>query len=213
MNAIISPPRRRPPAVDAQRVMDVGVSLLLLTVLGPVMAIVAIVVRCGGPGPILFLQVRVGRGGRPFRVYKFRSMHTQQVGPSITSGHDTRVTRVGRVLRAWKLDELPQLFNVLRGDMALVGPRPEVPEYVRHYGECGHEVLAVRPGITGANQLLFRREEQLLTGRSDVEAAYVQDVLPAKLATDLQYVRHRTLRGDIVILARTVWCLFGQRGG
>jgi lipopolysaccharide/colanic/teichoic acid biosynthesis glycosyltransferase len=148
--------------------------------------------------------LRVGRDGQPFTMLKFRTMHVgADAGAGITGAADARVTRLGRRLRAARLDELPQLINVLRGEMSLVGPRPESPRYVRYYTPEQLAVLRVRPGITGPTQLRFRDEAARLTA-ADVEAQYVGELLPAKLASDLEYVRTRTLWGDIAILLETV---------
>lgn len=190
-----------------KRVLDViGASLALLCLL-PLLLLLAALVRLSSPGPIFFRQQRVGRGGRLFWLYKFRTMRVANSGPAITARGDGRITPVGRRLRQWKLDELPQLLNVLRGEMSLVGPRPEVPEYVRHYTEEQRQVLTVRPGITGLTQVEFRNEEALLAGRADVEACYLGTLLPAKLQLDLCYIRERTLAGDLRLLLRTVLAL------
>ena len=147
-------------------------------------------------------------GGSAFTLYKFRSMRlgAAQAGPGITAADDPRTNSIGRFLRRTRLDELPQLFNVIRGEMSLVGPRPEDPRFVALYDEEQRAILLVRPGITGPTQLRFRHEERMLTG-PDPEASYVRDVLPQKLAIDLEYVRHHTLPGDLRILLRTVTVL------
>ncbi|HSV74164.1 MAG TPA: sugar transferase [Chthonomonadales bacterium] len=186
------------------RIVDVVGGLTLLIALLPVLLVIAALVRLSSPGPLLYRQRRVGRDGRLFELVKFRTMHATGGGPRVTAGDDARVTRVGRALRQWKLDELPQLWNVVRGDMALVGPRPEVPEYVRLYTAEQREVLSVRPGVTGLTQLAFRNEEALLAGRSDVERYYIEHIMPLKLDIDRQYVTSRWLGGDLAILLRTV---------
>lgn len=188
----------------AKRFLDLTVSALLIAILSPVLAVLAILVRLSSPGPILYRQLRIGRNGVPFHVLKFRSMRVAADGPSVTSGNDTRITPIGRRLRDWKLDELPQLFNVLAGQMSLVGPRPEVACYVAHYTDEQRRVLTARPGVTGACQLAFRDEEKILAGRADIETAYVTEILPAKLRIDLEYVRTRSLLGDLKILCLTV---------
>src|SRR5437016_4041373 len=163
---------------------------ILLLVLSPLLAAVALAVRRSGPGPILFRQGRVGLRGKPFDILKFRTMRTSpDAGPLITSAGDPRVTRVGRVLRRWKLDELPQLVNVLRGEMSFVGPRPEVPRYVDMFAEAYQELLAVRPGITDLASLTFRDEETLLARSANAEELYVHEILPLKLALSRAYVR------------------------
>lgn len=192
-----------------KRAFDIAAATVMIVVLSPLMAVVAFVMRLNGPGPIIYRGWRVGRGGRPFRILKFRTMYqTVATGREITVSDDLRVTRLGRVLRTTKLDELPQLLNVLKGEMSLVGPRPEAPHYVAQYTPAQREVLAIRPGITGPSQVLFRHEERLLCG-PDPEQLYLSMVMPAKLAIDLEYVRNHSLWGDMQILARTAlaWVL------
>jgi lipopolysaccharide/colanic/teichoic acid biosynthesis glycosyltransferase len=151
----------------------------------------------------------VGKDGRLFHLYKFRSMvaDAAQRGPGVTGSGDPRVTGVGRILRRTKLDELPQLFNTLIGDMSLVGPRPEDPGYVKSYSVEQLRVLSVRPGITSAATVLHRHEEQMLTG-PDWEETYRKEILPAKLRIELDYLSRRTLSGDMLILAQTASALF-----
>lgn len=195
----------------AKRLLDVCIAGLLLLLLLPLMLVIALLVRLSSPGPVLFRQQRVGKDGRLFWLYKFRTMRVASGGPSVTASGDSRITPIGCRLRQWKLDEFPQLLNVLRGEMSLVGPRPEVPQYTEHYTEEQRQVLSVRPGITGVAQLEFRHEETLLAGREDVETYYISTVMPAKLCLDLRYVRERTLLGDLCLLWRTLLILF-QRG-
>lgn len=190
-----------------KRIIDVVAAAILLLALLPMLVLIACLVRWSGPGPIIYRGLRVGRDGRPFRILKFRSMSTASaLGSEITIYHDPRVTRIGRVLRATKLDELPQLINVLRGDMSFVGPRPESPRYLDHYTREQREILRVRPGITGVSQVAFRSEEELLDA-PDPEQQYVSVLLPAKLAMDLAYVRQHTLLGDFKIILLTLWAL------
>lgn len=187
-----------------KRMIDLMMASLALVVLAPVFALIACILRFSGPGSVIYRGWRVGRDGRLFRMLKFRTMVPNAGrGREITVDRDPRVTRIGRLLRASKLDELPQLINILRGEMSLVGPRPESPHYVAHYTPEQRAVLTVRPGITGPSQIVFRREEQLLRA-PDPERYYVTAVMPAKLAIDLDYVRTHSLWGDIKIIARTV---------
>jgi lipopolysaccharide/colanic/teichoic acid biosynthesis glycosyltransferase len=176
---------------------------------------VAIAVRLGSAGPVLYTQERVGKDGKSFDLYKFRSMRSgaDRDGALVTGGGDPRVTRVGRLLRATKLDELPQLWNVLRGDMSLVGPRPEVPRYVAHYTPDQRRVLAVRPGITDPATLAFRDEEVLLAGvpPAEREAHYVREVMPAKLALNLEYLERCGFWSDLGVIARTVGAVVARR--
>ncbi|MFT4242737.1 MAG: sugar transferase [Acidovorax sp.] len=189
----------------AQRLFDLAFSALALLLLAPVLLAVALWVACDSPGPVLFRQQRVGRHGKPFCIYKFRTMRAAPGGPAITVGDDARITRAGRWLRRTKADELPQFFNVLRGDMSVVGPRPEVPRYVALYPEALRDVvLSVRPGITDPASLAFRHESAILGQSRDPEQTYVQDILPAKLRHSADYVRTRSLRGDLIIIARTM---------
>ena len=194
----------------AKRAMDVGLCLLALPLALPLMALIALAVKADSPGPVLFRQQRVGRGGVPFRILKFRSMRLHDgSGPQVTAAGDARVTRVGRWLRRTKLDELPQLINVLKGDMSLVGPRPEVARYLAHYpDEARRIILSVRPGITDRAAIEFRDEERLLAESSDPERAYVDQVMPVKQRYYLDYVARRSLGGDVRILIDTLRALW-----
>jgi lipopolysaccharide/colanic/teichoic acid biosynthesis glycosyltransferase len=175
-----------------------------LAVLLPALAAAAAAVWLDDGFPVLFRQIRIGRGGRPFEVLKFRSMYRDAPGALITASGDRRVTRSGRLLRRFKLDELPQLWNVLRGDMSLVGPRPEVPRYVDLREPVWRAVLEVRPGITDVATLLYRDEERILAGFEDAEKGYRESVLPAKLRLNLEYLRRRSAVRDLKLLALTV---------
>ena len=192
-----------------KRGMDLLAAAAGLALLGPVMLLIAFLVRLDSPGSVFYRGKRVGRGGRLFYIIKFRSMviGADRCGPGVTGAGDCRVTGIGRWLRLTKLDELPQLFNVLKGEMSLVGPRPEAPEYVRFYTEAQREVLNVRPGITGPAQVAFRNEEEMLAG-PDREEVYVRDILPQKLAIDLEYIKSRSELGDILIILKTLGAMF-----
>jgi lipopolysaccharide/colanic/teichoic acid biosynthesis glycosyltransferase len=192
-----------------KRGFDVLAAGLGLIVLSPLLVMIALAVRLDSPGPALHRAQRVGRYGRLFRLYKFRSMvvDADRQGPGITSAEDDRITRVGRIVRRTKLDELPQLLNVLRGEMSLVGPRPEDPRYVAMYTPEQRAVLEVRPGITSPASLAYRYEEAALVGE-DWEQTYIKEVMPAKLAIDLAYVRQPGFWRDMVILARTFLALW-----
>jgi len=177
-----------------------AIGLLLCS---PLLAAIAALVLLDDGRPILFSQMRVGRNGRLFAIWKFRSMWNRLEGSRLTAGGDPRVTRVGRFLRKYKLDELPQLWNVLTGDMGLVGPRPEVPEFV-DLGDCRWQaVLGVRPGLTDLATLLYRNEEQILARYGDVERAYRENVLPSKLALNLEYLSKRSFIRDLKLLVLT----------
>ena len=191
------------------RWLEVSLSLLGLVALSPVLLAVAVAVKCSSPGPVLYRARPVGKDGRLFDLFKFRSMVTDAAerGPRVTGSGDARVTGVGRVLRRTKLDELPQLLNILAGDMALVGPRPEDPGYVTSYSAEQLQVLRVKPGLTSAATLLHRHEEQMLTG-PDWDETYRREILPAKLQIELDYLSRRTLSKDVLILAQTASALF-----
>jgi lipopolysaccharide/colanic/teichoic acid biosynthesis glycosyltransferase len=191
-----------------KRTLDICASALGLVLLSPLMLAIMAAVRWDSPGPALFRQVRVTRGGRHFQMLKFRSMRYQPQDSSaqITASGDTRITTVGALLRRTKLDELPQLWNVFRGDMSLVGPRPEVPRYVALYPEHLREViLSVRPGITDEASIFFRDEGALLAGAPDPEKKYINEILPVKLELYVRYVNERSFCGDLRIIARTIW--------
>ena len=192
-----------------KRLFDIGASAIGLLVLSPLLLILSLMVRLDTPGPIFYRATRVGRYGQPFKLLKFRSMviSADKVGPGVTGAQDPRVTRSGRFLRRTKLDELPQLVNVLRGEMSLVGPRPEDPRYVALYTDEQREVLNVRPGITSPASLKYRNEEALLVGE-DWETHYIEHVMPAKLAVDLDYARNASLLRDVSLIIRTVLSIF-----
>ncbi|MFN8468697.1 MAG: sugar transferase [Caldilineaceae bacterium] len=200
----------KPTFVDAaRRMVDILVTLCGITLLLPVLLVLAVWILGDSRGPVFYRATRVGRYGMPFHLYKFRTMvvNADQVGPGITTAQDKRITRSGRFLRRTKLDELPQLINVLMGDMSLVGPRPEDPRYVALYTKEQQQILSVPPGITSAASLTYRHEEQLLAG-PDWQAQYLQTVMPTKIAIDLEYEAHRTLWSDFKLVLRTVMAMF-----
>ena len=190
----------------ASRAFDLIAATLGLVVLSPLFLVVAIAIKMGSPGPVFFRQERVGRGAVPFRMHKFRSMRpdAEKLGGPLTVGADPRITRVGAFLRATKLDELPQLIDVIKGDMALVGPRPEVPRYVAHYTPEQRRVLDVRPGITDPASIRYRDESEVLAKAADPERTYVEEVMPHKLAINLEYQARRTLLSDIGVIFATL---------
>ncbi|HEY8977346.1 MAG TPA: sugar transferase [Burkholderiaceae bacterium] len=193
-----------------KRLFDVVSATLGLLLLGVPMLLVALWIRLDSPGPVFFRQERVGRHGKLFRIHKFRTMavDAEQRGPQLTVGADARVTRVGRVLRANRLDELPQFFDVLAGDMSLVGPRPDVPRYVERWpADLRERVLAVRPGITDPASLTFRDEATLLARAADPEREYMDVILPRKLALAADYADHASLWTDLAVIGRSVGVL------
>lgn len=190
-----------------KRLFDICCSALGLLVLLPFLALIAIAIKLDSPGPVFFRQERVGRHGALFRIHKLRSMRATQpgAGRQITVGADARITRVGKLIRQWKLDELVQLIDVLTGAMSLVGPRPEVPRYVAMYpAGLRDEILSVRPGITDLASIRFRNESEILAQAADPEQAYQQVILPEKLKLQQEYVRTRSFGGDLKILLMTV---------
>jgi lipopolysaccharide/colanic/teichoic acid biosynthesis glycosyltransferase len=197
------------PPSPGRRALDVAVGVAGLVLLGPLVAALVVAVRLGSPGSAVFRQVRVGEGGRPFILYKLRSMRIGVAGPEITSTVDRRVTPLGRVLRATSLDELPQLWNVLRGDMTLVGPRPETPALAAAYPAQCCWVFAYRPGLTGPAQVRMRDADVL--GADDSVEAYLDRIVPARATIEATFLRDPTLRATFGVLADTVRHLVGAR--
>jgi lipopolysaccharide/colanic/teichoic acid biosynthesis glycosyltransferase len=197
----------------AKRVFDLLGAAVALVLLAPLLAAIALWIKLDSPGPVLFRQQRVGRHGRPFAIRKFRTMvaDAPQLGPQITVGNDPRITRAGAYLRRSKLDELPQLFDVLAGHMSLVGPRPEVPSYVAQYpAELRDKVLAVRPGITDPVSLEFADESALLARAADPEREYVEVLLPKKLRAAAAYAEHANLATDLRVIGGTLRVLWAR---
>ena len=190
-----------------KRLFDVVAAVVGLLVLSPLFALVALAIKLTSRGPVFFRQERVGRDFRPFRIYKFRTMvvDAPKLGGQITAGRDPRITSIGHLLRKTKLDELPQLLNVLSGEMSLVGPRPEVPKYVEMFRPQFAEVLSVRPGITDLASVKYRDENEILGRADDPEAAYVNQVLPDKLALATEYVRRASFWFDVRLIFATFW--------
>jgi lipopolysaccharide/colanic/teichoic acid biosynthesis glycosyltransferase len=189
-----------------KRLFDVAASLVALIVLSPLLALIALAVKLTSSGPVFHRGERIGRDGVPFRIVKFRTMRANAGGPAITREHDSRITPVGRLLRRFKLDELPQLINVLRGEMSIVGPRPEAPEYVRLYTGDERRVLSVRPGLTSPASLRYRNEASLLG--DDWHERYVNEIMRDKLRDDLRYIDTRTFLGDLRLILRTIAAVF-----
>jgi lipopolysaccharide/colanic/teichoic acid biosynthesis glycosyltransferase len=186
-------------------VLEIVLCIAVLVALLPVLALTAVLIRITSPGPILFRHERIGRYGRVFRLVKFRTMRHGDHGPAVTARGDSRITPVGRLLRKTKLDELPELWNVVRGDMSLVGPRPEAVDYANSSAASWHEVLTVRPGITDPMTLRLRNEEELLAAaRPDPETFYRCYLLPYKLNGYREYLADRTWRRDIQVLCQTM---------
>lgn len=191
-----------------KRVMDLFFSFFGLVILSPVFLVIAIWIKLDSKGPVFYRQVRVGKNMEPFKIFKFRTMvhDPHDKGLQLTTSDDKRITRSGRFLRKTKLDELPQLINVFIGEMSLVGPRPEVPKYVRYYPEEVRKiVLSVPPGITDRASLEFKNENEILNLSKNPEKTYIDEILPVKLKYYVGYVENRTLLGDIKIIIDTFW--------
>lgn len=193
-----------------KRLFDLVLALSSLIPLSPLLLVISLLIKLDSPGPVFYRAERVGQGGERFRMLKFRTMvlHADRLGSALTRRRDPRVTRVGRILRQWKADEIPQLLNVLRGEMSIVGPRPEAPCYVEHYTPEQRRVLGVKPGITGSTQIRFRHEETLLQNCSDLEEEYIREIMPRKLALDLEYIDNWSLLLDLKLLLNTLLVLF-----
>jgi lipopolysaccharide/colanic/teichoic acid biosynthesis glycosyltransferase len=193
-----------------KRAFDFVLSLMGLLTLWPLFILLAIVVKMDSAGPVFYRGVRAGRLGKPFRIFKLRTMvvNADQIGGAETPNDDPRITRVGSFLRRYKLDELPQLINVLRGDMSLVGPRPEVMDEVVRYTEEEKQLLQVQPGITDWASIKFRHEGEILRGSTDPHRTYHEAIRPEKIRLGLHYVRNRSLFCDVKIIFRTLVILF-----
>lgn len=193
-----------------KRSFDFIVSLISLVLLIPFFFIIAIVIRLDSTGPVFFRQVRIGQYGIPFHIHKFRTMivDAEIKGLQVTVRKDPRITRVGNFLRQYKLDELPQLFDVFIGKMSLVGPRPEVPKYVVNYSPKIRDIVfSVKPGITDNASILYYSENDLLTMSNNPEKVYLEAILPKKLQSYVDYVKHQTFWGDIKIILKTLMIL------
>ena len=189
-----------------KRSFDISVSLIALVLLAPLFLICAVITKLTSRGPVFYKGKRVGRGGDIFLMLKFRSMvvDADQMGTDLTLQGDMRVTKAGRFLRKTKMDELPQLIDVLKGNMSLVGPRPESPLYAKHYNERQRRVLDVRPGIVGPAQIEYRHEELILKDKLDPDTYYIQELMPRKVEIDLDYVENRSFVLDIKIILKSL---------
>ncbi len=189
-----------------KRIFDIVCSGLGLIILSPFLLFVAIRIKMGSDGPVFFKQIRVGEKGREFKILKFRTMvvDAEKLGRQITVGNDNRITKIGAFLRKYKIDELPQLINVFKGDMSLVGPRPEVPRYVNMYTEEQRRVLDVKPGITDLASIRYRDENELLGQAENPDEFYINTIMPDKLALNLEYINKSNIFLDIYIILKTI---------
>lgn len=193
-----------------KRLLDLVIAVTGLVILAPFFVFIALLIKITSQGPVFYLQERVGLNGSPFKLFKFRTMRIKaDQGHAITVGNrDPRITTVGYLLRKFKLDELPQLINVVKGEMSLVGPRPELRKFVDLYNDRQRTVLTVRPGITDYASIEFRNENALLEGKPDPIGYYVSDIMPAKLELNLRYLREQSLWVDLQIILKTVFLIF-----
>ncbi len=189
-----------------KRLLDLTISIIVTIIISPLLLLLALVIKVDSTGPVFYLQERIGKNRVPFRIFKFRTMYVNadKQGLLTVGERDARITRVGVLLRKYKLDELPQLFNVMVGNMSLVGPRPEVRKYVDLYSEEQLKVLRVKPGITDYASIEYANENQLLGNVSNPEEVYVNEIMPAKLLLNLKYIEEQSLMTDLMILLKTV---------
>ena len=207
--------KKRAVALFFKRLFDIAVSAVLLVLLAPVFLVLAIAIKLDSPGPVFYRQVRITRYGKEFRIFKFRSMVTDadKKGSLVTVSGDSRITRVGRLIRKCRLDELPQLLNVLTGDMTFVGTRPEVAKYVARYTPEMLATLLLPAGITSEASIRYKDEDKLLKDADDVDKVYIEAVLPGKMQYNLASVREFTFFGDIATMLRTVLAVLGKDYG
>ena len=196
-----------------KRTFDLGVAMIALLLLSPLFFLGSLLAKSQSKGPVFYKAKRVGKHETLFEMYKFRTMvvNADTLGGSLTTYRDTRITPIGRFLRWTKLDELPNLINVIKGEMSLIGPRPEAPNYVKYYTEIQKQVLQVKPGMTGPSQLANRDEEEKLKGQKDAEHYYITELMPKKLALDLHYVATQSIASDIGWLLKTFWVVIVRR--
>lgn len=187
-------------------IFDFIVSLLGAIIISPILLIIAILIKLDSKGPILFKQARVGKNGKEFKILKFRTMkvESEKKGIQLTVGKDPRITKVGHILRKTKLDELPQLFNVLMGEMSFVGPRPEVPRYVELYNSYQKCILKIRPGITDLASIKYRNENDLLGKSLDPEYTYIHEIMPEKIELNLEYLNNMSIFYDVKLIIKTI---------
>ena len=193
-------------ALAIKRAFDVGASLILLICFSPFFLILALAIKIDSKGPVFYRQVRVGRYNQDFKIFKFRSMvsNADKIGLAITTGNDPRITRMGKVIRKCRLDEISQLLNVLNGTMSFVGPRPEVRKYVEAYKPEYLATLLIRPGVTAEASIRFRKEDEMLAKGEDPERVYIEEILPIKMGLGLEYLAHISVFHDMKIMIQTV---------
>ena len=203
----------QPKCAWAKRTFDLVVAIIAFLLLSPLFLLGSLLAKLQSKGPVFYKATRVGKDETVFEMYKFRTMvvNADTLGGSLTTYRDTRITHIGRFLRWTKFDELPNLINVIKGEMSLIGPRPEAPDYVKYYTEIQKQVLQVKPGMTGPSQLANRDEEEKLKGQHDVEHYYITELMPKKLALDLHYIATQSIASDIGWLLKTFWVVIFAR--
>lgn len=204
--------RKKQCSLLLKRVFDIVVSALMLVILSPVFLVLAIAIKLDSPGPVFYRQIRVTQYGKRFRIFKFRSMvsNADKIGTQVTVGNDSRITRVGKVIRKCRLDEICQLIDIFRGTMTFVGTRPEVPKYVQAYTPEMLATLLLPAGVTSEASILYKDEERLLNGAEDVDAAYIHDVLPGKMRYNLKAILEFSFWSDIRTMFRTLFAVLGK---
>lgn len=206
--------KRKQLSLILKRAFDIVVSAIMLAVVSPVFLMLAIAIKLDSPGPVFYRQERVTQYGKHFRIFKFRTMvsNADQIGTQVTVGNDSRITRVGKLIRKCRLDEVSQLIDVLRGTMSFVGTRPEVPKYVASYTPEMLATLLLPAGVTSEASILYKDEDMLLAEAEDVDAAYIQKVLPGKMRYNLESIRNFSFFGDIRTMFHTVFTVLGKSG-
>jgi len=193
-----------------KRLFDILFSASCLVILGPLFIIIAVIIKCEDGGPVFYRGIRIGRSGRPFRIFKFRTMvvNAEKIGPSSTAKGDTRITGIGRVLRSYKIDELPQLINILKGDMSVVGPRPQVGWAVELYTDEEKRILlGIKPGITDYASIKFSNEDEILAGSPDPDKCYMEKIHPEKMRLSMEYAKNMSIGNDLIIILKTLFTI------
>ena len=190
-----------------KRIFDLFLAIPSLIILSPVFLISAILIKLESPGPIIFAQERIGQNGKIFKLYKFRTMikDASKVGPPVTTANDPRITKVGKLLRKYKIDEMLQIINIIKGDMSVIGPRPEIKKYVEMFKDEYKEILKIKPGMTDYALIAFRNEEEILAKFENVEEGYIKEIMPKKIELYKKYIKDMSLLTDIKIFFKSIW--------
>jgi lipopolysaccharide/colanic/teichoic acid biosynthesis glycosyltransferase len=189
-----------------KRIFDLILSIPSIIILSPIFLLTAILIKIETPGPVVFINERIGRDGKPFRLYKFRTMvkDASRIGPAVTSAYDPRITGVGKLLRRFKVDEMLQIVNVVKGDMSVIGPRPEIKKYIDKFKDDYREVLKIKPGMADYAVIAFRNEERILSKFDNIEEGYIKEVLPEKIRLYRKYMEEMSLATDVKIFFKTI---------